>query len=96
MVLHYGVNLQIASSNSKKKAIRAITGSGSNAHTSPHLKNLKLLSIGDIYVTKLLCLYKQLKDQKLPGPIANLFELNELNIFMILAPNAPRIKIYEN
>jgi len=95
--IHYGIALWGKSPDSliklQKKAIRALTGSESNAHTSPHLKNLKLLSIGDIYVTKLLCLYKQLKDQKLPGPIANLFELNELTIS---APKAPRIKIYEN
>ena len=52
-----------------KKAIRALTGSGTNAHTSPLLKELKLLSIIDIHSSKLLCLFKQIRDKKVPIPM---------------------------
>ena len=76
----------------QKKAIRALTGAGNNSHTSPQLKKLKLLSIQDIRKTKLLCLYKQLIDNKLPKPIKEMFNTNELTK---KAPKSPRTKTYE-
>ncbi|MCP4990727.1 MAG: reverse transcriptase family protein, partial [Colwellia sp.] len=95
--LHYGIALWGKSPGNliklQKKAIRALTGSGTNAHTSPLLKKLKLLSITDIYKTKLLCLFKQIKDKKAPRPIANLFREKDL---AISTPDPPRIKTYEN
>ncbi len=95
--LHYGNALWGKSPGNlikiQKKAIRALTGSGTNAHSAPHLKSLKLLSLTDIYTTKLLCLYKQLLDHKLPKPISNLFIENSLSISK---PEPPRIKTFEN
>jgi hypothetical protein len=76
-----------------KKAIRALTGSGVNSHTIPLLKKLETLSIADIFTVKLLCLYKQIKDKKIPRPIANLFKVEDLSSSL---PKPPRIKTYEN
>jgi len=76
-----------------KKAIRALTGSGTNAHTSPLLKELKLLSIINIHSSKLMCLFKQIRDKKVPIPIASLSKENKLTVSK---PNSPRIKTYEN
>ncbi len=95
--LHYGNALWGKSPGNlikiQKKAIRALTGSETNAHSAPHLKSLKLLSLTDIYTTKLLCLYKQLLDHKLPKPISNLFIKNSQSISK---PEPPRIKTFEN
>ena len=77
----------------QKKAIRALTGAGTNAHTTPLLKKLETLSIADIFTAKLLCLYKQIKDKKIPRPIANLFKVEDLSTSL---PKPPRIKTYEN
>ena len=77
----------------QKKAITALTDAGNNSHTSLHLKKLKLLSIQDIRKTKLLCLYKQLIDNKLPKPIEDMFKANELTI---KTPKPPRTKTYEH
>ena len=74
------------------------------SNTSPHrswnkcpyhplLKKLETLSIADIFTVKLLCLYKQIKDKKIPRPIANLFKVEDLSTSL---PKPPRIKTYEN
>lgn len=76
-----------------KKAVRALTGAGNNSHSSKHLKNLKLLSIQDIYNSKLLCLYKQYTDKRLPELITDMFKAQDLTKKV---PKAPRTKTYEN
>ena len=95
--LHYGIALWGKSpgilTKLQKKAIRALTGSGVNAHTTPLLKKLETLSIADIFTAKLLCLYKLLKDKKIPRPIANLFKIEDLSSSL---PKPPRIKTFEN
>ena len=95
--LHYGIALWGKSPGNltklQKKAIRALTGAGTNAHTTPLLKKLETLSIADIFTAKLLCLYKQIKDKKIPRPIANLFKVEDLSTSL---PKPPRIKTYEN
>ena len=47
-----------------KKAVHAVIGAGYNAHTTPILKKLNLLSLADIHKIKLLNIYKQLGDDK--------------------------------
>ena len=93
--LHYGIALWGKSPGNltkiQKKAIRALTGSGTNSHTIPLLKKLETLSIADIFTVKLLCLYKQIKDNKTPRRITNLFKPDELSISV---PKPPRIKTF--
>ena len=53
--LHYGIALWGKSPGNLtkiKKAIRALTGSGTNSHTIPLLKKLETLSIDDIFRLK--------------------------------------------
>ena len=50
-----------------KRALRAITGAAINDHTNPIEKRLYLLSLPDIYKTKVLCLYKSILDKKVPA-----------------------------
>ena len=75
-----------------KKALRAIAGASYNSHTAPILKKLKLLSLPDIHNTKLLCLYKQHNDHKLPKYINYMFTgLNNLEPLV-----RPRTRKFEN
>ena len=75
-----------------KKALRAIAGASYNSHTAPILKKLKLLSLPDIHNSKLLCLYKQCNDQKLPKYMNDMFiGLNNSNPMV-----RPRTKKFEN
>ena len=50
----------------QKRAIRAISGAGYNAHTEPLFKIYKLLKIDDIYNCRLLVLYYNLLHNKVP------------------------------
>ena len=75
--LHYG-NLLWGNTPGRliklqKRAIRAIVNAGTNAHTNPISKKLRLLNLPDIHHSKLLCLYKQYIDCKLPENIHNIF-----------------------
>ena len=56
-----------------KKAVRAVIGAGYNAHTIPILKKLNLLSLADIHKIKLLNMYKQLVDERLPLYTSKMF-----------------------
>ena len=57
----------------QKKAIRAITNSKYNAHTEPLLKELKLLSVPDIFKKQCLKLYHKWSNLKLPFYLASMF-----------------------
>ena len=57
----------------QKKAVRAVNGAGYNAHSTPILKKLNLLSLTDIHKIKLLNMYKQFVDETLPLYIFNMF-----------------------
>ena len=50
----------------QKKAVRAITSSAYNAHTSPIFKNLRLLKIYDIYTLQQLKFYYKMVHTNLP------------------------------
>ncbi len=76
----------------QKKALRAIVGAGYNSHTQPILKKLKLLSLHDIHNTKMLCIYKNHIDKKLPKYISSMFA----QINLQCAPTPPRTKLFEN
>ncbi len=75
--LHYGNILWGGNPGSliklNKRALRAIVNAGINSHTSPICKKLSLLSLPDIHQMKVLCLYKQYIDSKLPNNIHNIF-----------------------
>ena len=75
-----------------KKAVRAVIGAGYNAHTIPILKKLNLLSLADIHKIKLLNMYKQLVDERLPLYISKMFFGMNLSITL----TKPRTKLYEN
>ena len=76
--LHYGnlvwghapANL----SKLNKRELRAITGAAINEHTNPIEKQLYLLSLPDIHKTKVLCLYKNIVDKKVPANIEIIFK----------------------
>jgi hypothetical protein len=74
--LHYGNILWGGNPGSliklNKRALRAIVNAGINTHTSPICKKLKLLSLPDIHQMKVVCLYKQYIDLKLPTNIHNI------------------------
>jgi len=75
--LHYGNILWGASPGSlirlNKRALRAIVDAGCNTHTNPIEKRLNLLSLPDLHQTKLLCLYKNILDNKTPHNITQMF-----------------------
>lgn len=75
-----------------KKAVRAVIGAGYNAHTIPILKKLNLLSLADIHKIKLLNMYKQLVDERLPLYTSKMFFGMNLSITL----TRPRTKLYEN
>ena len=50
----------------QKKAVRAITSSAYNAHTSPIFKNLRLLKIYDIHILQQLKFYYKMVHTNLP------------------------------
>ena len=81
--LHYGNLLWGSNAGSliklNKRALRAIVNTGTNTHTSPICKKLRLLSLPDIHQMKLLCLYKQFVDSKLPANIHNILNMNKHN-----------------
>ena len=60
----------------QKKAIRLITGSHYNAHTTPFFTELKVLKFEDMYDLQLskiiLCLYQN----NIPKPLQSFFSLN--------------------
>ena len=62
-----------------KKALRALTNAGYNAHTNPIEKRLKLLSLPDIHQIKVLCLYKRCIDNNVPKHILLMFTNINLN-----------------
>ena len=86
--LHYGNLLWGHTPGSlialNKRALRAITDAGTNAHTNPIEKRLRLLSIPDIHKIKSLCLCKNIVDNNVPQNIKymfeNLFEASEDNV----------------
>ena len=55
----------------QKRAIRAISSAGYNAHTEPLFKFFKVLKVEDIYNYKLLVLYYNLKHKNVPYHIAS-------------------------
>ena len=57
-----------------KRALRAITDAAINAHTNPIEKRLYLLSLPDIHKMKVLCLYKNIIDKKVPANVENIFK----------------------
>ena len=93
--LHYGNILWGGNPGSllrlNKRGLRAITGAGSNTHTIPICKKLNILSLPDIHQTKLLCLYKQHIDNKLPTNIHTIFQ--EINSS---EPQDPRTSAYKS
>ena len=76
----------------QKKAVRAVSGAGYNAHSTPILKKLNLLSLTDIHKIKLLNMYKQFVDETLPLYIFNMFVGMDLSTEL----PKPRTKLYEN
>ena len=57
----------------QKQAIRVITCSDCNAHTEPLLKKLNLLSLSDILILNIFSTYYNLKNDKLPVCVTNMF-----------------------
>ena len=55
----------------QKKAIRAISSAGYNAHTEPLFKLYNVLKVEDIYNYRLLVLYYNLKHNKVPNYITS-------------------------
>ena len=55
----------------QKRAIRAISSAGYNAHTEPLFKFYNVLKIEDIYNYRLLALYYNLKHKNVPYHIAS-------------------------
>ena len=55
----------------QKRAIRAISSAGYNAHTEPLFKFLNVLKVEDIYNYRLLVLYYNLKHKNVPYHIAS-------------------------
>ena len=55
----------------KKKAIRAISSAGYNAHTEPLFKLYNVLKVEDIYNYRLLVLYYDLKHDKVQNYITS-------------------------
>jgi len=94
--LHYGNILWGENPGSliqlQKKAVRAVSGAGYNAHSTPLLKKLNLLSLTDIHKIKLLIMYKQFVDETLPLYISNMFVGMDLSSEL----PKPRTKLYEN
>ena len=77
-----------------KKALRAIVNAGCNTHSSPIEKRLNLLSVPDIHQQKLLCLYKNAIDNKLPTYIKDMFQ--NINSYVSNLPNYPRLAKYRH
>ena len=69
-----------------------MNGAGYNAHSTPILKKLNLLSLTDIHKIKLLNMYKQFVDETLPLYIFNMFVGMDLSTEL----PKPRTKLYEN
>lgn len=94
--LHYGNILWGGRPGSliklNKKALRAIANVSYNAHTNPIEKQLKLLSLPDIHQMKLLCLYKNHLENKLPKYLTTMF--NKINITEY--PSYPKTVKYKN
>ena len=63
----------------QKWAVRAITCSKYNAHTTPLFKDLKLLSIHDIYKLNMLKFYYKYKKKLLPAYFSGMFDDNFLS-----------------
>ena len=55
----------------QKKAIRAISSAGYNAHTEPLFKLYNVLKVENIYNYRLLVLYYNLKHNKVPNYITS-------------------------
>jgi len=93
--LHYGNILWGQNPRSliklNKKAVRALAGVGSNAHTSPIQKRFKLLSLPDIHQLKLYCFYKRIVDKRLPLRVLSMFNENPM-----INPEPPRTVSYRN
>ena len=98
--LHYGNilwgNNQGRLNKLQKRAIRAISNVGTNSHTVPILKKLHLLTLSDIHCSKLLCLYKQYIDGKLPTNIYNMFSSMSDSIHVQNLPTYPRTAGYRH
>ena len=62
----------------QKKAIRLITSSKYNAHTSPLFKKLNLLKLEDIFKVQCLKFYYKLKNETVPQYFRNMFTPNNL------------------
>ena len=77
-----------------KKALRAIVNAGCNTHSSPIEKRLHLLSVPDIHQQKLLCLYKNAIDNKLPYYIQTMFQ--DINTYTDILPTYPKLVKYRN
>ena len=58
----------------QKRAIRTITASKYNAHTSPLFKKLQLLKFKDIFEISILKFYHKLKNSKLPAYFNNILD----------------------
>ena len=74
-----------------KKAVRAVMGRGANAHSPAIFKKLKLISLPDLYNTKLLNVYKKRIDKTLPTYLVNMFQ----NMDLSKDVKMPRTKTYE-
>ena len=74
-----------------KRALRAIVDAGCNTHTNPIEKRLNLLSLPELHQTKLLCLYKNILDNKTPQNITQMFPTVTSNV----TPTEPRTKLYK-
>ena len=60
----------------QKRAMRIITCSKYNAHTTPIFKSLSLIKVEDIFKVSLLKLFWKLKNKKLPSYFSNMFTPN--------------------
>ena len=93
--LHYGNILWGRNPGSlirlQKKAVRAVMGRVANAHSPAIFKKLKLISLPDLYNTKLLNVYKKRIDKTLPTYLVNMFQ----NMDLARQPKMPRTKTYE-
>ena len=63
----------------QKRAVRSLTNSKYNAHTSPLFKKLKLLTVQDIFKTQCLKFFYKYKNELLPRYFHNIFTGHILN-----------------
>ena len=64
----------------QKKAIRAISSAGYNAHTEPLFKLYNVLKVEDIYNYRLLVLYYNIKHNKVPNYITSFLPNTSIRI----------------